>query len=61
MIILVYNRHIFFEIVENCFFTRTFGIGHDLDVGAVFRFVGRMTFGLDICVGVGLHLAYFGV
>ncbi len=47
----------FFEIVENCFFTRTFtallcfwsvifcfGVGHDLGVGAVFRFVGRMTY-----------------
>jgi hypothetical protein len=31
-------------------------------VGAVFRFVGRMTIGLDVyvCVGVGLHLANFG-
>jgi hypothetical protein len=42
-----------------------FGVGRDLGVGvgAVFRFVGCMTLGLDIgiglCVDVGLHLANF--
>jgi hypothetical protein len=38
-----------------------FGVGHDLGVGAVFRFLGRIGLGLDIClgVGVGLDLANF--